>query len=443
MNIRRFAYGLVFLVLLAGAAAVILARNVQAEAHTSPASVIQWNQIAQRTTVQVAKMYISQSEIYMAYVQAAVYDAVVSIQGHYQPYALNLTRRPGASVDAAVASAAHDVLVHYFPTQHAALDADYAASLAAIPNGPRKVDGIRAGQDSAAGIIALRQGDGVEANTGFTMPAPAIGVWQLPNGQTPQTPWLAKMKPFLLERPDQFRPAQPPALTSQQWANEYNEIKSLGAANSTTRTPEQTDIARFFSGNAVVQYNTAYQAIIQSRGLDALQAARLYAMGNLVGADAGIACFDGKYTYLFWRPVFAIHQGDQDGNPATAGDATWTPLLATPNHPEYPAAHGCMTSAQAEVFAAFLGTRTINLDLTSAVPNLVKTTRHYQTVSDLETEIVNARVWGGIHYRGSVEQGVALGRAVAQWSLARYFQSEPTGLLRIPGLLLASPNEAR
>lgn len=422
MRIKRFIYGLVLLVLLLAAASIGLVQYAQAKAHTSPAAVINWNQIAQRTAIQVAKMYISQSEIYISYEQAAVYDAVVSIQGHYQPYALKLKRRPTASVDAAVAAAAHDVLVHYFPAQKAALDADYSTSLAAIPDGPRKTAGIQAGQEAAAGIIALRQGDGVEANTGFSMPAPAPGVWQLPAGQTPQTPWVAKMRPFLLQSPDQFRPGPPPALTSQQWAKEYNEIKSLGAANSTTRTAEQTDIARFFSGSPVVMFNSAYQQIIQNKGLDALQAARLYAMGNMVGADAAIACFDAKYTYLFWRPVFAIPQGDTDGNPATAGDPTWTPLLTTPNHPEYPAAHGCQTSAQAEMFAAFLGTDNINLDLTSTVPNLTTTTRHYQTVNDLETEIVNARVWGGLHYRQSVEQGVALGGQVARWSLERYFQ---------------------
>jgi len=422
MRTHRIVYGLVLLVLLLAAASVGLVQFAQGKAHTSPAAVINWNQIAQRTAIQVAKMYISQSEIYISYVQAAVYDAVVSIQGHYQPYDLKLKRRPTASVDAAVAAAAHDVLVHYFPAQKAALDADYSTSLAAIPDGPRKTAGIQAGQEAAAGIIALRQGDGVEANIGFSMPAPAPGVWQLPAGQTPQTPWVAKMQPFLLQSPDQFRPGPPPALTSQQWAKEYNEIKSLGAANSTTRTAEQTDIARFFSASPVVMFNSAYQQIIQNKGLDALQAARLYAMGNLVGADAAIACFDAKYTYLFWRPVFAIPQGDTDGNPDTTGDPTWTPLLATPNHPEYPAAHGCQTSAQAEVFAAFLGTDNINIDLTSTVPNLTTTTRHFQTVNDLETEIVNARVWGGLHYRESVEQGVALGGEVARWSLERYFQ---------------------
>jgi hypothetical protein len=164
--------------------------------------------------------------------------------------------------------------------------------------------------------------------------------------------------------------------------------------------------------------------LTQARGLNAAQSARLFAMGNLIGADALIACFDAKYHYLFWRPQFAIPQGDSDANPDTIGDPSWTPLLATPNHPEYPAAHGCLTAAEAEVFATFFDTKRIEVDLTSMVPNLTHTTRHYQRTSDLVQEMVNARVWGGIHYRQSVEAGVDLGQQVARWTLKRYFRPE-------------------
>jgi hypothetical protein len=154
------------------------------------------------------------------------------------------------------------------------------------------------------------------------------------------------------------------------------------------------------------------------------QAARLFAMGNLVGADALIACFEAKYHYLFWRPQFAIPRGDTDGNPATAGDPTWKPLLGTPTHPEYPSGHGCLTGAEAEVFAAFLKTNRIDLDLTSTVPNLLQSTRHYDSVADLTQENMNARVWGGIHFRDATIKGVALGRKVANWALKRYFLPE-------------------
>ncbi len=420
MLYKKFASPMILLILLVTLLFPGSALTVQAMKPASPAAIITWDNIALSTTL-TAKLYLIQSQIYMAYVEAAVYDSVVAIQGRYQPYLIHLKRRPWASVDAAVAAAAHDVLVHFFPAQQAVLDADYMTSLAAITDGPAKVAGIALGQEAAAGIIAARQGDGLEVNIGFTMPTPAPGVWQLPPGQTPQTPWVSVMRPFMLKSADQFRPDPPPALTSQQWATEYNEVKSLGRVDSTTRTAEQTDIARFFSTNGIVQFNIAYQYVTATRGLDALQAARLFAMGNLVGADSGIACFDAKYHYLFWRPIFAIQQGDTDGNPDTVGDPTWTPLLATPNHPEYVAAHGCFTSAQTEMFATFLHTDKIDIDLTSTVPGLVKTTRHYQTVRQLDTEIVNARVWGGIHYRESVIQGVKLGRKVASWTLDRYF----------------------
>jgi hypothetical protein len=173
-----------------------------------------------------------------------------------------------------------------------------------------------------------------------------------------------------------------------------------------------------------VQYNAAFEQIALDRGLDTIQTAWLFAMGNLVGADALIACFDAKYHYLFWRPQFAIPLGESDGNPATIGAPAWKPLLGTPNHPEYPSGHGCLTGAEAEVLAAFLGTNRIELDLTSTAPNLLQPQRHYERVADLTQEIMNARVWGGIHFRDATSKGVALGRKIAHWTLKRYFLAE-------------------
>jgi hypothetical protein len=333
--------------------------------------------------------------ISLSFAEVAVYDAVVAIEGGYQHYQLRLAHLPEASVDAAVATAAHHVLVHSFPAQQAALDSDYATALAAIPDGVVKDTGIDVGRAAAAGMIALRRGDGLEADIGFTMPAPAAGVWQLPVGQTPQTPWVSRLRPFLLARPDQFRPGPPPDLTSKAWARDFHEVKTFGRSDSPARTAEQTDIARFWSTNVAVQYNTAFAQLTVARRLTAVQSARLFAMGNLVGADALIACFDAKYHELFWRPQFAIPQGDTDPNPATIGDPSWTPLLATPNHPEYPAAHGCLTAAEAEMFASFFDTKRIEVDLTSTVPNLTHATRHYERTDDMVQAMVNARVWGG------------------------------------------------
>jgi hypothetical protein len=424
MSINRF---IVVLVALAALATPTLAQHpssAQAATPAGSAAVITWNGIARRTAIQVAGQTTAHAMTSIAFAQAAVYDAVVAIEGGYQPYQVRLAQLPDASLDAAVATAAHHVLVHYFPAQQAALDADYATALAAVPDGAAKSAGIAVGQATAAGIIARRLGDGLGADIGFTMPAPAPGAWQLPTGQTPMTPWASKLRPFLLRSPDQFRPGPPPALASRTWAINFNEVKTIGSLNSPYRTAEQTDIARFWTTNPVVQYNAAFEEIALKRGLDTVQTARLFAMGNLVGADALIACFDAKYHYLFWRPQFAIPAGDIDGNSRTVGDPTWKPLLGAPTHPEYPSGHGCLTGAEAEVLAAFLGTNRIDLDLTSTAPNLAQPRRHYERAADLTQEVMNARVWGGIHFRDATIKGATLGRKIAHWTLKRYFLPE-------------------
>jgi hypothetical protein len=409
----------------------------------SPEAILAWNAIAQRTAIQVARQFPQQAVIYISFVQAAVYNAVVAIEGRYEPYKINLAQRPGASIDAAVAAAAYTVLSHYFPAQQAALDVDYAASLAAIPDGAAKDAGIAVGQESAVAIIALRQDDGREADIGFVMPAPAPGVWQLPAGAAPQTPWLSQLRPFMLRSPDQFRPGPPPPLASRKWASDYDEVRTYGGSNSPDRTAEQTDVARFWTMHPAAQYNAAFVQTVRARGLNTVQAARLLAMGNLVGADALIACFDAKYHYLFWRPQYAIPQGETDGNPATVADPTWTPLGTAPAHPEYPSAHACLTAAEAEMFAAFFGTRQIDLEVSSTVPNLLQPTRHYEWASDLMQEIVEARIWIGFHYRDSMEKGVHLGSKVAHWTLAHYFQPRGEGKhVDLMGELPLSPEPA-
>jgi len=344
-KIFKFVIGILILVIVA--AGMIHSASTAKAAPAGPNAIIAWNTIAIRT---IAPQPAAAAFIYGSYVQAAVYNAVVAIEGGYQPYHSNIPASPGASVDAAVATAAHNVLVKYFSAQQAALDSDYQTSLAAIPDSTAKTGGIQIGTQAASELITLRQGDGLNADIGFTMPAPGPGVWQLPAGANPVTPWLSKLKPFMLESTDQFRPAPPPDLTSSEWATEYNEVMAYGRNDSQVRTSEQTQIARFWSSVPFTQYNQSYQLVSSSRGLNAMQTARLMAMGNMVAADALVGCFDAKYHYLFWRPAFAIPQGDADGNPNTPGDPTFVPLLATPGHPEYPSAHGCATSAEAEMF---------------------------------------------------------------------------------------------
>ncbi len=396
-----------------------------AAAHAADRSaVIQWDEIAQREIVPpppAAAQPPPSSLSSLAFVQLAVYNAVVAIEGGYEPYGRPLRARPGASVDAAVATAAHDVLVHYFPARATALDADLTASLAAIPDGRAEQRGQGVGHDAAAALVAQREGDGWFADIGFTMPAPGPGVWELPAGQSPLVPWLSRLRPFTLRSPSQFRPGPPPALSSRRYARDFDELERMGGAVS-ARTPEQTLIARFYTTHPALQYATAYREIAVQHGLDALQTARLMAMGSTAGADSLIACLDAKYTYLAWRPAYAIPRGDTDGNPRTVADPGWTPLLPTPSHPEYPSAHGCVTFAETEVFERFLGTKRIDLDLAGTIAEMP--VRHFATGDDLRAEVANARVWGGLHFRFSTEAGGRIGTRVADWTMAHAFRPQ-------------------
>jgi len=301
------------------------------------------------------------------------------------------------------------------------LDPAYAASLATIPDGQAKIDGVAVGEEVAALLIAQRADDGFRAPVTYTPPNPPIpGVW-IPTSPPPASPvgtYLGLMRPFSLDSADQFRPNGPPALSSKRWARDYNEVKEIGSSTSTTRTPEQTVAARFWAEPPVQQAHGALRKFVLDHGLDVVDASRFMAMVSVTFADALIACFDAKYHYAFWRPITAIRAGDMDGNDATVGDPAWSPLLATPNHPEYPSAHACATPASGRVIARFLDTD--HIDYT--VPSLTGLgDRHFDQVKDLEYDVNNARIWGGIHYRFSVEDGTVIGMKTADQVLAHHF----------------------
>jgi hypothetical protein len=405
-----------------------------AAASLSPSAVLDWNQIAV-STVRSATPPKFQPEglIYMSYVQAAVYDAVTKIDGRYVPYhdlAIDPSLVADASTDAAIAAAAYTTLVYYFPAQAAALKATYDAYVAGLPD-EGKADGIAVGEASAADLIDFRMNDGRNApsdpNLGLGPLEP--GVWQVvPPATSAQTPWLASMTPFILDDASRFRAHPPPALGSSEYAEQLNEVKGYGALNSTVRSPQQTAVAYFWHGNAINQYNQAFRDVAIEHGFDVVDAARALAMGNLVGSDALIECWVAKYQYSFWRPYTAIRNAEIDGNPATDPDPTWLPLVNTPNHPEYPSAHGCLTGAEAEVFSAVLGTNRIDVKIWGGQngATTLTTSRRFEMVNDLDREIVDARVRIGFHFRGSVVAGVALGRKVAKYDLRRAFQrSQP------------------
>ena len=402
----------------------------------SPQVALDWNlnavNIVRGATVPLPKFQI-EGLIHMSYVQAAVYDATTKIEGRYAPYhdfAVDPSIVANASPEAAIIAAAYTTLAYYFSDQPATLldplKAQYDAALAALPD-QGEAEGVAVGQAAANDIIALRANDGRNAPITFTPGPPGPGVWQFappPSLQFAQTPWVAFMKPFMLQAASQFCSDPPPALSSTQWAEGFNEVKAYGAANSTVRTPAQTAVGLFWNAHVINQYNQAFRELAVQHGFDLVDTVRLLAMGNLVGADAGIGCLESKYHYAFWRPVTAIRSADIDGNPLTQPDPTWTPLLTTPNHPEYPGAHGCITGAEAEVFAAVLGTNQIEVDIHGSANGAAgnfDAVRHFDRVNDLTHEIIDARTWAGLHYRWSSVQGVILGHKTAHWALQRFF----------------------
>ena len=378
-------------------------------------------------------LYQPEGLIYMAYVEAAVYDAVTKIDHRYRTYHHFEVGAGDASVEAAVAAAAYSTLVYYLGDPSGALAAHYADSIGALPTDKRTARGIAVGQAAASDIEQLRAGDGLDAPTGvfgapFVYDAANAGQWQVVPpfvAVGAQTPWVAFMRPFTLETSSQFRAPAPAALGSAQYAADFKETKDYGSAASILRTPDETAIARFWNANVPSQQNQLYRDVAVQHGMDLVDTVHLMAMGSLTTADAGIACFDSKYNYLAWRPYSAIRNADLDGNTATTADTAWTPLLGTPNHPEYPAAHGCVTSALADVLAKALGTQTINATVWGATggATTLTTTEHFDTAQQLKDEIVNARVWAGLHFRSSVVAGENLGDSVASWSLSHYFGS--------------------
>ena len=361
--------------------------------------------------------------------QAAVYDAATKIGHRYVPYH-QFSAAPGnASIEAAVIAAAYNTLVDLLGP-NGNLATEYKSSIDALPDDITRARGIAVGEAAAADIESVRANDGRYGpwDPGLGAPTkpvqPGVWVWApSPSLQIAQTPWMATMRPFMLESTSQFRAPPPPDLTSAQYAADLNETKDYGSATSAVRTPEETAIAYFWNANATSQVNQTLQNVATQHNLDLLDAARLLAAGNMVSTDAGMACFDSKYTYRFWRPVTAIRNADLDGNPATGADPTWTPLVTTPNHPEYPSQHGCVTSALAQVLANAVGTTNIDATIPGATlgGTTLTTSQTFATVDDLLSQLVNARVWIGFHYRNSVVSGENLGTAVANWELQRYF----------------------
>jgi hypothetical protein len=371
--------------------------------------VIEWNEIALAQVVAAKQLPPDQSRT-MAMVHVAMFDAVNAVERRYTPYKVNAKAAPGASMEAAAAAAARAILVKLYPNAPDAFEKAYTVALASIQDGEGKSAGIAVGEAAAAEIYALRAADGTGAPTTYR-PFTAGGVY-VPT-VLPVNTDTAAVKPWIMGQPAQFRPGPPPALTSKQWAQDYNEVKDLGGKTSAKRTPEQTDIARFWALTGPATWNPIMRQLAAARNLSLIENARLFALVHMAGADAFIAVFDAKYAYNFWRPITAIRNGDIDSNDATERDPGWLPLIDTPMHPEYPCAHCITSSAVGTVLIAEFGSGQV-APITMTSPTAPAVTRKWERIADYVEEVSNARIWAGIHYRTSAQVGQDMGRDIGR-----------------------------
>jgi hypothetical protein len=376
-----------------------------------------WNVVALRTTA-AGPFSPPQETRSLAMVSAAVFDAVNAIGGRYEPFVARIEASRDGSRAAAVAAAAHRVLRTLYPAAATALDADYDTTIAKIPDGASKVTGISVGRSAADAVLVARVNDHASERVSYT-PQSAAGMW------TPTPPPLAaaleagwgRVTPFVLLSGTELRPSPPPALNSAEYARDLAEIASIGAWSNATRTAAQTEAARFWISTAPQLWNQVVRQLTTARDLDPSTVARAYLLLNIAGADAMIAAWDAKFAYQQWRPITAIRRGAADGALSSPIDTTWLPLLVTPPFPDYPAGHTAYAGAAEIVLKALFGDQPGELAITSATAG--GTTHKYQSFTAVCDEVVNARVWGGVHWRTSSTAGLELGRRVGALALQR------------------------
>jgi hypothetical protein len=378
--------------------------------------VLDWNTIAVNTAVANHQNPFAQAR-YAAIVQLAVFEAVNACTGDYQPYLGTITAPPGASAEAAAIEAAFQVLNTYFPGQ-ATLSSDRTLSLASIPDGQAKIDGIATGDAAAAALIALRANDG-SSPPQVKIPGPPIpGEWQA-TSSCPIVNGVAvgiafqwqNVTPFGITNAGDFLLNPPPALTSNRYANAYNEVMTVGSLNSTERPQDRANVALFYAASSPTQvFNQAAAQVAQEQGRSLSENARALALVNMAMSDGLVASFLNKYHFNFWRPETAIHAGDADGNSNTVGDPSWAPFIVTPCFPSYPSNHGSASGGAAEVLRRIYGEAGHSITVTNpAVPDI---TLQYSSFKQITDDISDARVYGGIHFRTDQVAGEQLGRAV-------------------------------
>jgi membrane-associated phospholipid phosphatase len=401
-----------------GAAASTVSRATSR--HDSPANgsaepVLTWNAYAEQAAS--AGRAPASTFLLLGITHVAIYDTTVALGLRARPFLVREWTPEDTSAPAAVATAAHDVLAARVPAQRPFLDSAYTAYLTAIPDGDAKQHGILLGRRVAERVLAWRADDGFGNQVTWVQPPPGPGVWEPTAPAPPVDLVLTQVRPLALRSNDQFRPGGPPALTSRQYARDFDEVQRLGRADSAVRTPYQTETARFWSDQTAVQWNRAVRGLAADRALNLGQAARLLTMVTVSAADALIACFDAKYAYVAWRPVHAIQRADTDGNASTTADPAWQALLNV-NHPEYPSGHACATGAVTTALQAYFGRRAVPVTVTSTTTG---TSRSYDSLGAVLDDVTEARIVAGLHFRFSMRDGQHLGRSAANWVLDPHF----------------------
>ena len=386
-----------------------------------------WSRIAEEN-ISVGRPPAS-SQVLSGIVHSAMYDAVAATEGGLRPFMVAPAVPAGAMPAAAVAKAAHDVLAARVPARAAVVGGKYGEYLATLPAGQARDAGVTAGAAVAAATLALRANDNFDKDVPYVQAPPGPGVFE-PIAATPVVDVkLQQVVPYTFGSPSDFRPNAPVSLMSGEYASSLAEVEALGGNNAdTARTAEQTDTVRFYTDHAYVQWSRTLRWVATGAQLDLRDTARLFGLVHVAAADTQIACWEAKFHYLFWRPVHAIQRADTDGNRKTEKNASWSHLV-TGNHPEYPSGHGCVTGAYTEALQTFFGTDRLPLEIESSIfpaPD-ARHTRQYERLSDVRADVADARVWGGLHFRSTMEESPKLADRVVAHVAAHHFRESGRG----------------
>lgn len=407
-----------------------LAGNANTTAAPPDVAVTHWSSIA---AAPLTAMPTAPAVLGMAMVHGAIYDAVNAIDGGHQPYLAQPPASPTASLDAAVAAAAYNVLLGILATPPATLASDYANAVAAVTDPVARDGGIAAGQAAAAAMLAARAHDGRFGAFRFT-PSTAIGAWRPEPATQVGDPnaWLKDVTPFAITDPAHYGTLGPYDVTSKKYAEGFNEVKALGAKVGSSRTDAQTQVANFWAANPIKLWSGIARTLATQQGLSTVDAARYYALSFMSASDTLISVWTDKALWSSWRPITAIHEAANDGNPATSPDAAWQPFLATPPYPDQPSGHVSLATAITMTAQRFFNTDKIAFSATNTLlyvpgtttPNTTLTaTRDFTSLSQARDEVVEARILQGIHFRRADEGGVEIGKGVTNYVNSHLFKN--------------------